>query len=47
MTLSEGEITTIMEKVSMKAAEKVLDYMNQVEGYCDKAESLPCVEKMK
>jgi len=49
MLLSELEMTQIAEKVSMGAASKVLDYMNEVEGWCEKAEALPCVgdEKKK
>ena len=44
MALTEAEMQAIMTKVSMTAAEKILNYMNDTEGYCEKVESLPCVQ---
>ncbi len=32
-------------ETAMSVSEKVTHYMAEVEGYCEKVESLPCVEK--
>ncbi len=34
-----------MQQIPMTAHEKILVYVNEVEGYAEKVEALPCVQK--